>query len=250
MNGRLLKLFAGAALSSVVMFGGSIQVEYEGTLAAGTPYQAYLGSSTKLSTVVCDDNDDTLTGVGETWQANEMSLYTLINSPVTTGLDTTRFGQGLISNVTSYNTASHTSLSTQTVATEIYEAVGWLVLQLVNAPTNPAATNIQDAIWDLMNDSSNKDIYTLENASGGWSSSQDGGYVTSALTNYTQLTTAEEQKLLILTPTAWNGTSWTSSQHPQEFWTAAPEPDTYAVFGLGLLLISLGTYRRNAQKKA
>jgi hypothetical protein len=254
MNGRFVKLLAGAALSSVAMFGGVIQVESEGTLPAGTPYEAYLGASTTLSTVVCDDNDDTIS-TGEIWQANDMSLYSLINASSNAAIDSTRFGQSLSSNVTSYNTTNHTGLQAQTVATDIYEAVGWLVLKLVNAPSNPTATNIQDAIWDLMNDPSNQDIYTLEKASsGGWSTSADGGYVYDALTEYNAsvggLTTTQEQQLDILTPTNWNGSSWTGTPHPQEFWTVVPEPTTYAFFGMGLILLSLGTYRRRSKKRS
>jgi hypothetical protein len=233
-------------MSSLAMFGGQIQVQFEGTLPAGIPYTAYLGSSATLSTVICDDNNDSLTGTGETWTANDVSLYTLITTP--SDLSVTRFGQSLESNITTYNSINHTGLQSQAVATQIYEAVGWLALQLVNAPMNPAATNMQGAIWDLMDDASNKDIYTLEAASsGGWSTSADGGYAYDALTEYTSLTRAQETELQILTPTAWNGSSWTSGQHPQEFWTTTPEPATYAFFGMGLILLSLCTFRRSGK---
>jgi len=61
--------------------------------------------------------------------------------------------------------------------------------------------------------------------------------------NPTASTTTQIANALVLTPVA-------GSQRPpvdgmtQELFYATPEPATYAMFGIGLVLLSLGTFRR------
>ena len=250
MRRRSIKLLIGAALSCGAMFG-NVAISYQGGSVppAGTPYLAYLNGSLNPSIVVCDDSGDHISSP-ETWQATEVSLYSLVNASSNSAILGTNFGLSLENDVASYNSTNHTNLSAQTVATEIYEAVGYLVLKLVNSPSDPS--DLQNAIWDLTKDTGLADIYNLQlgsSASKGWGNA-DAGFTAQALANYGSLTTTQQKDLEILTPIAgtqsnpYSGSNPNGNKLPQEFWTVAPEPGTYAMFGIGLTLLSLGTFRR------
>jgi hypothetical protein len=270
MNGRFVNFLAVTAFSTFTMFGGTITVSNvaggNGATETG-PYTASLNSVS--STVVCDDDNDL---VIPSWTANEISLSQLVQSP-STYLSETLLGPVLEAEVNNYNAINHTSYSAQTVATDIYEAVGYLVLSLVKlSPSSTQAIDTQYAIWDLMNDTSGNtttvsssnlyiDINTIEktagttfNTSSVQSADAGASYAASAI-NAVLNNSVVTAGLEILAPANYSATcSGTAPNEKctfagtatQELWTvvATPEPATYALLGFGLILLSFGTFRR------
>jgi hypothetical protein len=251
------------------MFGGTVTVTNEGAVSGGKylpngPYLAYVTpqfSASTLVDVICDDDADS---EGSSWTANTFTLQDMINGESSlTYITESRFGAAFYDAalpLVSGSTALAKQQAATTVATEIYEAVGYLALQLLS-PANYGSSAIQQAIWSLtgtLGDSTAdiaSDLAVLGLGSGSqWGSSTEEGI---AFANASKVPFSGVE---ILAPTGWsctgstntNGTvsencGWaTGATKTQEFIiSTAPEPATYALFGLGLILLSLGTFRRS-----
>lgn len=225
MNRLFVKLFAAASLNVVVTFGATVTVTMSSTdpfpNGDAAPYLAYINGSSNLSTVVCDDDTGDYVWPGESWTATETSLATILAaaggnpSVATSGL---RFSPD---------------------ATSLYEEVGWLALQFSSNPSQ--LSDIQTAIWDVFNYPGT----TQTTNSAYWlSQAQKPSNYNGALT----LSMASE--IFFLTPVA--GTqSPAYTANPQEFILigSTPEPASYAMFGIGVILLSLGTFHRSRKRE-
>jgi len=207
-------------LCSTAMFGSTVTMSFgNDAFPAGAigPYIAKVNGVTEF--VYCDDETHTVYS-NETWTATVTTLGDLValgNSKIAT--DSSVMWRGLSG------------------ALSLYEQAAWLVNQFGLHPSD--ASGMQNAIWDLflqrpgtgsVNDHST-DTYWLNQAS----------------LNYTSLSAAQMANTLILTPVAGSQRPLSDGM-PQEFLMATPEPATYALFGTGLILLSLGTFRRKRNK--
>jgi hypothetical protein len=237
MNGRIARLLAAAALGSATMFGSTV------TVALGSnPFPAtsppFVGTLNGLPTLfVCDDTHDTVYA-NETWQATETSLSTVVGYDTKNQAVPTVMWGGLTDPL-------HPTIH---VATTLYEEAAWLVYQFAGSPLDNSV--IQQAIWDLFNQAtggvSNQVVTNTNKATEGYwlyhayNDGLDSSHV------FSTLTPNQIADLLILTPVV--GTQSGGHGAPQEFFAIAPEPATYALFGSGLILLSLATFRRRRNK--
>ncbi len=232
MNGRLVQLLAVASFSSLAVFGGTIQV----TLVSGAgtnsgPYVADVGALNNVD-VVCDDYYDKVQ-VGEVWNADIETLSQVISD----GDSATPSGG-----------VTPTRFTAPTYSTTLYEQAAYLALQLLGA-NSANAPAIQTAIWSLF-DSGAPTV-----AGSGSSSPTSTAYwlkqVSTTGSNWASdlaLVTKLGSEIEFLTPTSIVKNGVTGS-NPQEFiYVVTPEPATYAMFGMGLILLSLGTFRRTSKK--
>ncbi len=224
MNKRLVKLFAGTALSAAAMFGSTVTVALGPSPfpnGGDAPYQGYINGSSVASTIVCDDDTGDYVDPNETWTANETSLATIIAADKGNPATPT------------------TGLRFSPAATSLYEEVAWLALQFSSNPTDTGA--IQTAVWDVFNLSGT----TQMGDSLAWlakaelSSNYNGSAVNSMAS-----------KIFFLTPIDGSQNP-VYDGNPQEFIliSGTPEPATYTLFGAGLMLISVGTFRRTKNSK-
>jgi len=224
MNGRFVKFLAAAALGTATMFGTSITtVTYlNDPLGVNAPYVgkvAILGPNQVL--LYCDDLADSVTG-GESWSAYVTPLSAVIANVSATNVEFKSLTSGGLN-----------------VATSLYEQAAWLVYQFAGH----AADNfvIQNAIWSLFNQTNGS---VPGQTAGNTDMTTEGYWLYHAKTSYTTLSAAQINAFLVLTPTgAPQGLGM-----PQEFFAIAPEPGTYVLFGAGLILLSLGTFRRTRRK--
>jgi hypothetical protein len=220
MNGRLIKLVAAAALGSAALFGSTVTMSFGNSSAFPTgaigPYLATVNGMNEF--VYCDDDTHTVY-TNETWTATATSLSSLI-----------ALGNA---NIASGSTVTWRGISN---AATVYEQVAWLVNQFGSHPSD--ASGLQNAIWDL---------FLLKSGTGSISDpSTDAYWIQQSAANYSTLTTAQIASFTILTPLA--GTQMpVSAGLPQEFFTMAPEPASYALFGIGIVLLSLGSFRRKGR---
>src|ERR1700733_4388270 len=213
MNGRFLKLLAMTALASAALFGSTVTMSFGNASSAfpdGSigPYVASVGGITEF--VYCDD-DTHVVYPNETWTATVTSLSAL----VTLGNN---------------NIASGSSVLWKSVpnAATLYQEAAWLVNEFTIQSAD--SSGIQNAIWDLFLQKSGTGSTTDKTTDAYW--------LLQASTNYTSLTAAQIADTVILTPIA--GSQMPSSYGlPQEFITTTPEPATFAIFGAGLILVSL-----------
>jgi len=248
MNGRFVKLLVGAALSSVALFGGTVYVGYIG--GSDAKYSADISSSVLTPTtlnsatavnVICDDDSNTISA-NEVWQATETSLQTVVQDN------------------SGGKTTATVLYASQTASTSLYEEAAYLAWIAPSFTSNSSyATAIQDAIWYLFDGGStakhpltDTSQPTNENGSTYWYnlavSSYDDYNNVSGASWYNSLTSPQQKSILFLDPVS--GTQ-SSGGFPQEFiyiTSSTPEPATFALFGTGLILLSLGTFRRRAKK--
>ncbi len=226
MNGRFVKLLAAAALSSAALFASPVTTSVTITSGSGQePYLATVGGVPNVQ-VICDDDYDSYAG-GVTYD-----VLTLAS------LSATNYTQTLYG-----KTAG--SLS---VATKLYDEVAYLALQFASHSADTSA--IQGAIWDI--------FYSYV---GGSPKVALIGTVTDPTTVLYWYDKAQTQTVVtqssaiasqieILTPTSAGATCQPKQGCSQEFLvlTSSPEPATYAMFGAGLILLSLVTFRRRRNK--
>jgi hypothetical protein len=222
MNGRIAKLLLAAALSTASMFGTTVTMSFGSNSTAFPtgeigPYVANVGGMTEF--VFCDDDTHTVYP-NETWTATATSLSSLValgNSNVATGSNV--LWKGLAGAVT------------------LYEEAAWLVYQFGSSPAADYG-GLQNAIWDTF----------LGKAGTGSASDKttDAYWLLKASTNYSTLTTAQIANTVILTPVAGSQNPLSDGQ-PQEFIMVTPEPASYVLFGMGVILISLGSIRKHRQ---
>ena len=231
MNGQFVKLLTGVALGSVAMFGAPLTANVAMTGAYGISYDGYgvgpYGAKVNNLTVpvglICDDFTDHVSGT-ESWTATVETLDFVIAN-----------GTGAVGTV-----AAGTRFQ---VATSLYEQVAYLAQQLYAAPTTQYAA-LQTAIWSILDPGDSTLINLFVAGTGGTTSwvSAAQNYVSSHTTAQMTLQFANVE---ILSPTSIPAGY---SKMPQEFIYITPEPATYALFGMGIVLLSLGTFRRRAKK--
>jgi len=231
MFGRSGKLLAALAFTSVGLFASTVTMKFNAgsgvapTLADGSadqvgPYTAFINGSPLTTVIFCDDFSDSVSP-GESWTAN----LTILSSG---NLSNTLYGPGLIA---SHNLA---------YATQLYDEVAWLALQFAN---NVQADwgGIQSAMWQIMNSSApntNPNVASSPTSTAYW--------LLQAAANFGHVNNANVE---ILTLASGTKTS-TGASSVQEFLVLTPEPATYALFGSGLILLSLGTFRRRRNKSS
>ena len=201
------------------MLGTQVTVSISSGFApngANAPYKALVGGIT--TTVICDDAFDTISAP-ETWTANVLMLNNMNAGNYTM----TQFG------------ASAGSLS---AATKLYDEVAYLALQF---GANPIATwgGIQTAIWHIFDANASTVAGSGSNSTAYWTSLA-GMAVNQAIG------AANAYRIEILTPNHPHLAPGAGG--PQEFIVVTPEPATYAFCGLGLILLSLGTFRRTKNR--
>jgi hypothetical protein len=221
MNGRFVKLMAAAALGSAALFGSTVKVSIGANNAfpGGNigPYTVAVGGMTEF--VYCDDETHTVYP-NETWTANLTSLGALI-----------ALGNA---NIASSSPVMWRGLPN---ALTLYEQVAWLVNQFGSHAAD--ASGLQNAIWDIFLQKSGTGLNT--------DPTTDAYWLVQAATNYSKLTAAQIADTFILTPIA--GTTVPSADGtPQEFLYVTPEPASYALIGIGIVLLSLGSFRRGNRK--
>ncbi len=214
-----MKLLAAISLGSAAGFGATVTISLGSNPfpnGASAPYVGTVGGVPN-TTIICDDDFDLVTS-NETWTATALTLSNLNSSNYTT----TQFG-------------SSYSLS---VATKLYDEVAYLALQFASNPTSDWSA-IQTALWQVFDSNVSSVGSTGQTSSAYWSSQ--------ASTNYASVASMAS-RIQILTPIA--GTQTSGHGLPQEYITISgtPEPATYTLFGAGLLLLSLGTFRRSSKK--
>ena len=213
MNGRFVTLLAAAAFGSATLFGTTVTVSLGSNPfpnGNSSPYIATVGGVTEL--VYCDDDTHTVYA-NESWTATVTSFNSVVSNIASTSVEF----KGLPNSTT------------------LYEQAAWLVFQFATHPLADA-TGIQAALWDLM---------TQVNPGSSSNQTTAGYWYSQAIlaANYNSLTATQKAELVILTPVL-NSQNPLSYGTPQEMFAIAPEPGTYALFGMGLLLLSLGTFRR------
>lgn len=221
MSGNTVRLWVLAAWASASLCGSTVTVQV--TNGAVTPFEGLLNGESAL--FVCDDNHDTVYN-NESWQATETSLNTIIGDNGN-AIPTVYFGNLKVTGVP--------------VATKLYEEVAWLVWQF--GGNSGVSSAIQNAIWDIMDQKGDSGM-TISTP-GYWINlaqqqiGSNGLYLNGKGLDAAQIADTE-----ILIPQGYT----VGTGGPQEFLTATPEPGTYVLFGTGLILLSLGTFRRTKRK--
>ncbi|HEY3838636.1 MAG TPA: PEP-CTERM sorting domain-containing protein [Bryobacteraceae bacterium] len=234
MNGQFAKYMVAAALATGTMFGNTTTTV---TITSGSgqqPYTATVGGVPGVK-IVCDDDYDSYTkGI-----VYDVQTLADLNAPGSTSYQQTLYGP---------------LLGSQSVATKLYDELAYLTLQFATYTTSSQISAIQGAIWDLfyqVDPTTTLDAGKPPIAIGTGTTTSDVYYWYNAAKTQTTVTptSAIDKYIEILTPTCPNGTKTTcvagGPASSQEFiLVSTPEPATYALFGLGLILLSLGTYRR------
>lgn len=232
MSRRSVYLLMAAVLTTATLFANTTTV----TITGGTgqmPYTATVGGVTGV-TVICDDD------------------YDAYHSGITYDVQT----------LADVNAGGYTStlygplVGSQSVATKLYDELAYLTLQFSNYSGQTSVISaIQGAVWDLFYQ---VDPTTTLNGGnppitiGSPSSSLSTVYywynAAKTETTVTPSTIALDKTIEILTPLCSGGKTCVAAgpASSQEFIviTSTPEPATYALFGFGLILLSLGTFRR------
>jgi len=221
MNGRFVKILAVAAFGSAVMFGAQVTVSLgSNPFPTGNvgPYIATVGGITEF--VFCDDEAHSVYP-NETWTATVTTLSSLA------ALGNSNIGSG-----------SSVAFKALPSAATLYERVAWLVNRFGSFPAD--ASGLQHAIWDIFLHKGGTGLNT--------DPTTDAYWLTQSAANYTKLTAAQVANTFILTPVAGSQRPLVDGM-PQEFFYVTPEPATYAMFGIALVLLSLGTFRRKSNKR-
>ena len=243
MNGRILKFVAAAAFGSASMFAGIIPlgttVSISNVTGSLTPYQATVNN--QVVNVICDDPYDTYISTGYTALETQVSQ---ISNPVG-GTSAQFLAQTM-----------YGSIGTVAVATKLYDAIAFLAMKVV--PGAGAANNdLQTAIWYLVNNDFLSNGRTPPPLDAGISPLSPLTSLSTVAQNWVSLAMSQTYSagyganVVILTPECPNGTKTAcaaGANHSQEFIVVTPEPRTYALFGMGLILLSLGTFRRRRSK--
>lgn len=220
MNGRrFINLAALAALFSAAMFASTVNIALGSNPFPANNAGPYTATINGLSTtIICDDEVHTVYA-NESWQATVTPLSTLI-----------ALGNSGI------NAGSVVEFKGLPNATTLYEEAAWLAYQFATHPIGTAdVLGIQSAIWDLFLQHSGTGSVSDPTSSAYW--------MAQANTNYGSLTGSQIAGFRILTPVSGSQMPLSDGM-PQEFFNTTPEPATYALFGSGLILLSLGTFRR------
>jgi len=219
MIGRVVKMLAMVAFGSATMFATQVTVSIASGFAPNggqAPYTALVNGIT--TTVICDDSFDTI-APPETWTANVLMLNNL--------------------NASNYKMTEFGSMAgSLSAATKLYDEVAYLALQF---GANPIANwgGIQTAIWHIFDANASTVAGTGKTSTAYWTN------LAGMATNQA-IGAANAYRIEILTPNSPQRAPGKGG--PQEFIVVTPEPATYALFGMGLILLSLGTYRRRNKK--
>jgi hypothetical protein len=216
MNGRFWKLMAAAALGTVAMFGNTVSMSFGANPFPQGEIGPYTATINGVNAFVYCDDDTHLVYPNETWTAT-----------VTTLKDLVALGSA---NIASQSTVMWRALPN---ALTLYEQAGWLVNQFGSHPAD--ASGIQNAIWDIFLQRSGTGLNTDQKTDAYW--------LVQAINNYNSVTAVQLANTVFLTPVAGSQVPFADGT-PQEFITLTPEPASYALLGLGLMLVSLGTFRR------
>ncbi|HEY3836557.1 MAG TPA: PEP-CTERM sorting domain-containing protein [Bryobacteraceae bacterium] len=220
MNGSFLRIAALMAVGCPAMLGTTVTMSFNNnSFPTGSigPYIATVNGTQDF--VFCDDDTHSVYP-NETWQATVTSLSSLIALGNTNIASSSVLWKNLPSALT------------------LYEQAAWLVNEFGTHSMD--ASGIQNAIWDIF----------LQKTGSGSNSDQttDSYWLLQASNNYKTLTSAQIASAEILSPIA--GTQSGGYGLPQEFITLTPEPATYVLFGAGVILLGIGSFRRTAQKDA
>jgi hypothetical protein len=235
MNGRFTKFLVTGALASATMFGTTTTTLNITSGGGPEPYTATVGGVPGVQ-VVCDDDYDAYTkGI-----VYDVQTLADLNATGSTSYQQTLYGP---------------LLGSQSVATKLYDEVAYLTLQFSTYKATSQISAIQGAIWDLFYQfdptttlNGGKPPVTI----GTGTTTSDVYYWYNAAKTETTVTptSAIDKYIEILTPTCTSGGKTVTCvaggpAASQEFiLVATPEPATYAMFGFGLILLSLGTFRR------
>ena len=195
-------------------------------------------------TIICDDYTDTVTA-GEHWTATVWDGSQIFGNPIgtpagsTTDLSNTRFG-GLTA-----NPVTHVAFTAST--TTLYEQAAYLALQEQSTTNSVYQGAIQTAIWLLFDPGANALTSKYDTGSG----MSLRSYWTNAASTWVSGASLQQLDTLASYVAFLTPTQRTGHNIPQEFiLVSTPEPATDALFGAGLILLSLGTFRRRRNKKS
>jgi hypothetical protein len=231
MNRRFGRFLVTAAFGAATMAASPVTTTISNIVGTGAePYTATVGGVSNVE-IICDDDYDSYKS-GVTYDV--LTLASLSASNYTQ---------------TMYGSAAG-SLS---VATKLYDEIAYLALQFAGNSADTAA--IQGAIWDIFY------TYLPSLNSGNPEVPLTGSNTNPANAVYwydkaqTQTTVTQSSAIAsqieLLTPTTGGATCRPGQGCSQEFirFTTTPEPATYALYGMGLILLSLGTFRRRKNNR-
>jgi hypothetical protein len=237
MNGRFVKFLAAAALGTATMFGGNIAlgttVSITHITGSITPFSAVVGGITE--NVICDDPYDVYPTTG-----SYTADVTQVSELPSTG--TNAF-------------LAQTMYATLPNATKLYDELAFLAMKIVTGSSGNA--DIQNAIWYLVNNDfaghptidaglTITPFSSLSAAAQGWVNTATSQTFAAGYAPNVEILTPTCTVSGVTGPCKAGG----STAHSQEFIVVmpTPEPATYALFGSGLILLSLGTFRRRKYK--
>lgn len=212
MIGRFGKLLLAVSLSAAAMFGTQVTV----TFHAGSGVSAINpldGDSVGPYTAYVN-------GVLTTVYCDDFS-------------DSVSVGEVWTANVTNLSSPTGSlKYGNLPTATTLYTELAWLTTQFATQPTGQWGA-LQTAIW------------LLANPSAGVAPDPNTSYWEAQAALPAHINSLNKAAFEILTAVA------TANPQPQELLVyvgAVPEPATYALFGSGIILLSLGTFRRRLRR--
>lgn len=244
MNGRFTKFLAAAAFGSATMFGSLIPlgtvVSISNVTGSLAPYQATVNGGTV--NVICDDPYDVYITTGYTALETQVSE---LSSPPAGNTSAQFLAQTM-----------YGSIGTPQVATKLYDMLAFLAMKVVPGGGH-ANDDLQYAIWYLVNNDFLTNGKTPPSLDSGVAPLSPLTSLSSVAQNWVSLAMSQTYgagygaNVLILTPVCGTNPKAgcaAGTGHSQEFIVVTPEPATYALFGAGLIVLSLGTFRRRRNK--
>jgi hypothetical protein len=219
MNGSILRFLAVMAAGCPAMLGSTVTMSFDNSSFPTGSIGPYIATVNGVKDFVFCDDDTHSVYPNETWTATVTSLSSLI------ALGNTNIASG--SSVMWKNLPN---------ALNLYEQAAWLVNEFGTHSLD--TSGIQNAIWDIFTQKAGTGLNTDQTTDSYW--------LLQASTNYQTLTAAQIASTQFLTPVA--GSQSGGYGTPQEFITLSPEPATYVLFGAGIILLAIGSFRRTAKQ--